>query len=238
MRKRWVIPDIHGCVITLKTLIEEQIKPARYDELYFLGDYVDRGPDSKGVIDYIRFLQKEEYTVTVLRGNHEEFLLDLYEAEIKSKIPWIFDSALLKRRAWKAIGGNDTLKSFGIHNLKEIPTEYIEWIKTLDYYIKLDDFILVHAGLNFDIKDPFEDKKTMLWTREYKVDPSKTGNRRIIHGHVPINIELIYYSIPNKHYPTIDLDNGPYIEGKPGFGNLVALELNSMEMVIQDNRDF
>ena len=56
MRKRWVIPDVHGCVNTLKALIEEQIKPARYDELYFLGDYIDRGPDSRAVIDFIRNL--------------------------------------------------------------------------------------------------------------------------------------------------------------------------------------
>jgi serine/threonine protein phosphatase 1 len=61
MKKRWVIPDIHGCVNTLKALIEEQIKPARYDELYFLGDYINCGPESRAVIDYIRFLQKDEY---------------------------------------------------------------------------------------------------------------------------------------------------------------------------------
>ena len=60
MKKRWVIPDLHGCVNTLRTLIEEQIRPSRSDLLYFLGDYIDRGPDSKGLIDYIRNLQKDE----------------------------------------------------------------------------------------------------------------------------------------------------------------------------------
>ena len=73
MKKRWVIPDIHGCLNTLKALINEQIRPARYDELYFLGDYIDRGPDSKGVLDYLRALQKDEYTLTLLKGNHEDF---------------------------------------------------------------------------------------------------------------------------------------------------------------------
>ena len=51
MRKHWVIPDIHGCARTLHALIEDNIKPTKHDELYFLGDYIDRGPDSKGVID-------------------------------------------------------------------------------------------------------------------------------------------------------------------------------------------
>ena len=74
MRKRWVIPDIHGCHKTLKSLIEELIKPSRYDELYFLGDYIDRGPDSQKVIDYIRFLQKDEYTITALpKSRHGAF---------------------------------------------------------------------------------------------------------------------------------------------------------------------
>jgi serine/threonine protein phosphatase 1 len=238
MVKRWVIPDIHGCVKTLKTLVEEQIRPTRYDEIYFLGDYIDRGPDSKGVIDYIRFLQADEYTVFPLRGNHEEFAIDLYDAELKSKNPWYFNFAYQKRRAWGAIGGKDTLKSFNIKKIREIPPVYIEWMNSLEYYVKLDDYILVHAGLNFDIEDPFEDKKTMLWTRDYKVDSSKIGNRRIIHGHVPINIELMFLGLQNKFYKFIDLDNGPYIKEKAGFGNLVALELNSMEMVIQDNRDY
>jgi len=75
-----VIPDVHGCVNTLKALIEERIKPTRYDELYFLGDYIDRGPDSRGVIDFIRHLQEDEYTVTALKGNHEDFVVELYDA--------------------------------------------------------------------------------------------------------------------------------------------------------------
>jgi serine/threonine protein phosphatase 1 len=238
MKSRWVIPDIHGCCNTLKALIDEQIKPTRYDELYFLGDYIDRGPDSKGVIDYIRLLQKEEYTITALRGNHEEFMVDLYDSEMKSRNSWFFRYSVQKRKAWKAIGGKETLKSFGVSKVTEIPLEYIDWMRTLGYYVKLDDFILVHAGLNFDNEDPFEDTKTMLWTREYKIDPVKIGNRRIIHGHVPLNTELIHLHLNSNSYKFIDLDNGPYINGKSGFGNLVALELNTMKMVIQDNRDY
>jgi serine/threonine protein phosphatase 1 len=77
----------------------------------------------------------------------------------------------------------------------------------------------------------------MLWLREYEIKPEKIGGRRIIHGHVPVNMELIVQSIKNNFYKFIDLDNGPYISGKDGFGNLVALELGSMEMVIQYNMD-
>ena len=237
MKKRWVIPDIHGCVNTLKALIEEQIKPARYDELYFLGDYIDRGPGSQAVIDYIRFLQNDEFSVTALKGNHEDFLVELYDAEMQSKNPWFFRFADRKKKSWYSIGGRETLKSFGIHSLKEIPPEYIEWMRNLEYYVSLDKFILVHAGLNCKIDDPFTDKRSMLWLRDYDIIPEKTGNRKIIHGHVPVNLQFIDLSIKNSYYNFIDLDNGPYMSGKDGFGNLVALELTAMQMVIQDNRD-
>ena len=52
-RKQWVIPDIHGHINTLRALIEQQIQPSKHDWLYFLGDYIDRGPDSAGVLDYL-----------------------------------------------------------------------------------------------------------------------------------------------------------------------------------------
>lgn len=237
MKKRWVIPDIHGCVNTLKALIEEQIKPARFDELYFLGDYIDRGPESRAVIDYIRFLQNDEYAVTPLKGNHEDFVVEMYDAEMQSKNPWFFRFADRKKKSWYAIGGRETLKSFGIHSLREMPPEYIEWMRNLDYFVSLEQFILVHAGLNCNIDDPFTDTRSMLWLRDYEIIPEKTGNRKIIHGHVPVNLQFIDLSIKNNYYKFIDLDNGPYMSGKDGYGNLVALELTNMEIVIQDNRD-
>jgi serine/threonine protein phosphatase 1 len=237
MGKRWVIPDIHGCINTLRTLLDEQIKPSRYDDLYFLGDYIDRGPDSRSVIDYIRSLQNDQYSITALRGNHEDFVVELYQAETKSRFPWLTSFASKKHRSWLEIGGKETLLSFGVSEVRNIPDEYIEWMAKLPYYTLLDDFILVHAGLNFECEDPFSDTESMLWTREYTINPEKTGGRKIIHGHVPVSLEMIDMVVKNHSLKFIDLDNGPYIQDKPGFGNLVAIELNSLEMVIQDNRD-
>jgi serine/threonine protein phosphatase 1 len=110
-------------------------------------------------------------------------------------------------------------------------------MKDLQFYAKLDDFVLVHAGLNFAHSDPFKDKHSMMWIRDYPIQPWKIQNRRIIHGHVPVSLELIDLSVQNKFYQFIDLDNGTYMTDKSGYGNLVALELNEMKMVIQDNRD-
>ena len=237
MNKRWVIPDIHGCANTLKALIEEKIKPDHSDELFFLGDYIDRGPDPKEVIDYIRALQKNDFKVKTLKGNHEDYLVELYDEEIKSKHSWLPRFTDQKKRIWFAIGGKPTMKSFHARKIRDINPEYIEWMRNLDYYVILSEFILVHAGLNCKIDDPFSDTRSMLWLRDYEIVPEKTGERKIIHGHVPVKLQFIDHSIKNDIYKFIDLDNGPYISGEDGYGNLVALELTNMQMVIQDNRD-
>ncbi len=237
MPKRWVIPDIHGCSRTLKSLVNTLIKPSRNDELYFLGDYVDRGPDSKGVIDFISGLEQDQYNVTALKGNHEDFMVELFDAESKARNTWWHRLGDKKHKVWMDIGGKSTLESFEAASIRDIPEVYIEWLRGLKYYVSLDKFVLVHAGLNFKNEDPFEDRRAMLWLRDYEIRPDKIGNRRIIHGHVPVNMDLIVMAIKSKVYKFIDLDNGPYISGKAGFGNLVALEIDSMELVIQNNLD-
>jgi serine/threonine protein phosphatase 1 len=237
MTKRWVIPDIHGYVNTVRSLVADLIKPMRSDEIYFLGDYVDRGPDSKGVIDFIRKMERDGYNVTALKGNHEDFMVELFDAGKQSAIPWLQNFGNKKQKSWVDIGGKATLSSFEVSHLRDVPVEYIDWMRNLPHFVELADFVLVHAGLNFKNKDPFEDKRAMLWLRDYEIKPEKIGGRRIIHGHVPVNLELITMAIKNKIYKFIDLDNGPYLTGKDGYGNLVALELNSMEMVIQNNVD-
>lgn len=107
----------------------------------------------------------------------------------------------------------------------------------MDHYAKIDGFVLVHAGLNFKHSNPYKDEHSMMWIRDYPIQPWKIQNRKIIHGHVPVNLELINLSISNKFYQFIDLDNGTYMGDKSGYGNLVSVELNEMKMVIQDNRD-
>jgi len=95
----------------------------------------------------------------------------------------------------------------------------------------------VHAGFNFSLEDPFTDKASMLWVKEFKVDIRKTGNRKVIHGHVPVSLDFIELQKNSKSFNFIDLDNGIYMPGKPGFGNLVALELTSKELRVQYNVD-
>ena len=142
------------------------------------------------------------------------------------------------KEAWFAHGGEDCMKSFGVTKLSQIPPNYIEWFKSLKYFIELPGHILVHAGLNFKNKDPFEDKVAMLWTRDFEILSDKIENKLIIHGHVPVHIEFINLCIKKNNYHYIDLDNGVYVKDKDGFGKLTAYELSSQTLLTQENIDF
>jgi serine/threonine protein phosphatase 1 len=95
----------------------------------------------------------------------------------------------------------------------------------------------VHAGFNFKSENPFSDTDSMLWVREFEIDKKKAKNKTIVHGHVPVSLEFIDVSIKNRGYKFIDLDNGCYMTKRDGYGNLLALELNTLELKVQYNLD-
>lgn len=231
MKNRWVIPDIHGHLKTLKFMIEDRIGLSKSDAVYFLGDYIDRGPDSKGVIDYIMQLQKSGYEIHCIRGNHEDYCIRAWEAD---QSRWLFSSQIEKD--WRRNGATRTLQSFGARRPRDIDKTYIDWMKQTSYYIELDKYILVHAGFNFKISNPFDDTNSMMWTRDFKVDRNKTDGKKIIHGHVPVEISLINLFC-NNNYDFLSLDNGIYYSNKDGFGNLLAYNLDTQEIIIQPNID-
>ena len=234
MKRRWVLPDIHGCITTLKQLIETCIVPTKEDELYFLGDYIDRGPDGRGVIDYIMSMKSQGYNIKYLVGNHEYYCMNAFEMD---KHRFLGKSKIHKE--WERYGAKTTLKSFGAKRPRQIDEKYIDWMHKGQYFIELDDFILVHAGMNFNIDNPFDDTMSMMWARDFKVDRTKTGGKKIIHGHVPVEYSLIQLFLESEGYDFIALDNGVYYrDQKVGFGNLMALELNSMQLIAQPNVDF
>ena len=230
---RWIIPDIHGCARTLKTLLENMLKVTRDDELFFLGDYIDRGPASKDVLDYLMDLQERGWNIHCLKGNHEDYCVKAWEADQNFHL---FKPDVQK--AWENVGAKETYKSFDGKRPRDIPQKYIDWMRNLDYYFELENYILVHAGMNFKIKDPFEDKQSMIWVRDFKVDFEKTKGRRIIHGHLPEDYSFIDFVIKNpKSHDFIALDNGVFVTNKTGMGNLMAFNPDTNELMVQSNMD-
>lgn len=221
MPRIFAIGDIHGCSKTFKSLLLEKIQIRKSDIIYCIGDYVDRGPDSKGVLDLIIQLREEGYHIHTLRGNHEQMMLDS-----------ILDKETLEH--WLRNGGRETLKSFGIKSIKALPDKYLEFLKHTEFFIATDKYVFVHAGLNFYYEDPFSDKEEMLWTRETYFDRSKINNRILIHGHTPIPIEKIHQQADSY---MINIDGGCVYSDKPGLGNLVAVSLPDMQILSVENMD-
>jgi len=220
--RTFVIADIHGCFKTLKHLIEK-LHLKEDDELYFLGDYINKGPSSKEVIDFLIKLSFK-YHVLFLRGNHEQLLLDAFKSPSK-------EADFLMR------GGKETLTSFKVGKVNHVPKPYLDWIDRLPLYHQLSDFLLVHAGFNFGLPSIYDDKQAMLNIRSYTSDLIKTEGKLILHGHVPLPLAEIKSSLKRAHNGHISLDNGCAYPDKGDMGNLLALELNSMELIVQSNLD-
>lgn len=221
LSRRFVVPDIHGCSRTLDRLLGEVIGLNRRDELYLLGDYIDRGPRSREVLDILRALDLKGYRVRPVRGNHEEMFLNGCR-----------DRNLF--RVWILNGGEATLESFGVEDPCEVPLPYRRFIEEMPCYRILPDFVLVHASLNFALPDPFADREAMLWSRSLEVHREAIGGRRLIGGHTPMTRSEIERGLATDR---IVLDNGCVFADRPGMGSLVALELGSMTLFSQENID-
>lgn len=230
------IGDIHGSYHTLKALIENKIQLTHTDSLYFLGDLIDRGPFSKKVIDYIQELQNDGYTCFVLSGNHEEVACKAYRLEQKnSKKKFnLFKSKNSTLDLWLRMGGKEFLESFGAKHILDVPEAYIEWMENLPNYFETEKHLLVHAGFNFNIPNIFNDQHAMRWVREFEVDLSKTNNKKVVHGHVPLTLDFIEQCIKDPSITFIPLDNGCIYRNRIGMGNLIALELNSYTLFVQN----
>jgi len=223
--RKFAISDIHGCAVTFEALLEKiQFTPE--DELYLLGDYIDRGPDSKGVIDDIWRLQDKGYQIQCLRGNHEQLMLD---AQMDRQSSYI----------WQMNGGDKAMDSFGAFTYSEIPHQYIEWMEKLPYYFEVDNFILVHAGFKFDMPDPFMEKHAMIWQRGWyqRINYDWLGDRIIVHGHTPmssIEIEKNFTAIKEIQY--LDIDAGCVFKNRiASGGQLCALDMTNMKLIFQEN---
>jgi serine/threonine protein phosphatase 1 len=228
MKRQIAIGDIHGCKYTFCALLD-QISLTKDDELTLLGDYVDRGTDSKGVIDTIFKLRTEGYRVRTLCGNHEELMLNALQSYATEHE---LNYWLLK------CGGKTTLKSFG-----DSYPQYELFFKTLPYCLADDNFIFVHAGLNFNHNDPLKVSQDMIWIRNWyhNINRDWLGKRIVIHGHTPISWDEISQQFvrlkaaPHKTTPTLNLDAGCVYSSFAQMRYLVAADLTNWKIYAQKN---
>ncbi len=233
--KRYAISDIHGCYQTFIDLLA-QLNLTKEDELYLLGDLIDRGPNSKAVMDHVMQMQEDGYKVTVLMGNHEFMFLQA----IDETIPYCWDWR--RYQLWIKNGGITTMMNFGynrIDDLKNLDKKYDTFVRNLTTHVELDNCILVHAGFNFKEEDIYKDKNSMYWIRHYyaDIDPAKINNKTIVHGHSARRFDTLEAEIADKKYPAINIDCGCVYHIKSGIGYLCALDLDTFKPIFQINTD-
>ena len=197
----YAMGDIHGCLYSLRKLIDS-LPLSSEDELVFLGDYIDRGPDSKGVIDFLISLS-EEHRCIFLRGNHEEMFLNaiLYGKDMDL---WYFN------------GAHATARSYG--SISKIPNEHVEFISSTLYHYTFDNFLFVHAGVKPGVSLEEQSEFDLVWIRDefiYSFDP--LPGFRVIFGHTPFEEPLV---MKDK----IGIDTGCVYGGK-----LTALNVSTMQ---------
>jgi len=176
MRLTYAVGDVHGCLDKLKSLIAACRQHAGGDEmtLVFLGDYIDRGPDSAGVVRYLLSLQADApQHVVALKGNHEAWALAVLDG-------------LLPPRTWLHNGGAATLVSYGANDVGELPRAHLDWMRSLPLTHDDGRRFFVHAGVNPRKPLDSQDDHDLVWIREPFLDDARDYGRLIVHGHTPL----------------------------------------------------
>jgi len=212
------IGDIHGCS---QSLIALWNKLDEYSDstFIFIGDYIDRGPDSKGVVDFLLEAQKERDCI-FLRGNHEQMLLDALQS--KRDYNWLLN------------GGDTTLQSYDAEGVEQLPDDHIEFYKNTELYYETDDYFFVHAGVppfqpinKSTESDEFHD--FFLWGRSH-IDSFETPwEKTVVFGHTP-------RPHPIQKKKMIGIDTGCVYE-KLGYGKLTAVILPDQKFIQQTSLD-
>lgn len=210
------IGDIHGCMDPFHELVEKKIRIRKSDRIVLLGDYIDRGYQSREVIDYVIDMQNHGFDIIPLMGNHESMLIDSIGNE-KSMYNWSMN------------GGNETLLSFGIKSSKDLDHKYVQFFKNLLFYYIHGHFVFVHAGFNDEIPDPFQDKFQMIWSRRISYSNPCFDGKIIVHGHTPVPLEHCREMVLSDSN-VINIDTGCVYDRVGGYGHLTAIELFTREL--------
>lgn len=179
MKRTLIISDIHGELDIFNKLLQKAKYDADKDQLILLGDYVDRGPNSRGVLNRVIELKKQG--AIVLRGNHDDMMVAAVNDEPGA------------RERWERGGAISTLQSYDTSiKSMDIPTtdiflEHIAFIKELDYYHETGEYIFVHAGVQPDTPIQKTDPYTLVWIRE-EFYHAYAGDKIVVFGHTPTSL--------------------------------------------------
>lgn len=207
------IGDIHGCAGTLEALLDA-LEPDSNDRVVFVGDYVDRGPDSRRVIDLLMEFRRSVPCV-FLRGNHEALMLDYLNHGV-------FEP-------WRANGGLQTLENYlDADREAAIPPEHEQFLRETAFFHVEDDYCFVHAGLRpeFSVAKNLErdDEGIFLWERSHLKATRLNWEKTVVCGHTPV-------TEPINQERLINIDTGCVYHERRGFGRLTGVRLPEREFI-------
>jgi len=177
--KIYAIGDVHGCLNEMKALlakVDEQIKPE--DQIVFLGDYVDRGPDSKGVIEHLIEREKSHQNKHIfIRGNHEDMMMS--------------------GEYWFMNGGAEVVKSYGLDPVDytiqfsffsdHMPKDHQAFIHRTRLYYQIGRCVFVHANIDPSLSLEDQNANTLIWARHYDgYNGDYNGGWFVVRGHTPV----------------------------------------------------
>lgn len=210
--RRFVVGDVHGCLDELDRLLD-RLAPEGADTLCFLGDYVDRGPDPRGVVERLVRLGGEGPQCVFLKGNHEDMFLAFMGEEGR------YGEAFL----WN--GGDATLASYGCEGLsgaavaQRLPPEHRAFLRGLRTHAYLDNYLCVHAGVRPTRPLAAQSQEDLLWIREDFIAQAHPFPHTVLFGHTPHRD--VFVDLPYK----IGLDTGLV------YGNLLScLEVDARRL--------
>ncbi len=195
-RRIYAIGDVHGCIDLLRRTEQEiltdlKARPHAQPLILFVGDYTDRGPDSRGVIDHLLKMQSSGPETICLFGNHDFCFLD-YLADPHSR------SARLHWLNGR-MGGDLTLASYGIAGASEyspeashqafqraVPDSHIEFLSSLPTSFRQGGYLFVHAGIRPGISLERQDLMDLIWIREGFLDSRADHGAIVVHGHTVV----------------------------------------------------
>jgi len=202
----YAVGDIHGRFDLLKVMHKLITEDSETREgpytIIFIGDYIDRGPESCQVIKFLLSKPFKGFNHIFLKGNHEQMMIDeitSYEAteKLNSNSMWLYN------------GGIQTLNSYKQGFKDPIITKHVKWMKTLKVTHKQDNILFVHAGINPEVSEDKWAENECLWIRDKFLRYTQDHKYLIVHGHT-IRPEYDPWFDPNNITNRINLDTGAF----------------------------
>lgn len=211
--RRIAIGDIHGCISTFKALIN-QLEISETDQIFLLGDLIDKGSSGKEVVDYAMELNTSGFQIYAVRGNHEQNFLTAYNCGFD-----FFEDYLLS--------GNRA--SF----LEDDPSHYLEYFSKMEYCYDLGDWLVCHSYFATNERSLYRTINGLFPKIKFEITSEEILSKNQIVGHTTTTVKRMIESAKNKE-KIICIDSGCVYDDE-GMGYLTAFDLDSYKFIFQEN---